>query len=213
MKLKNLLQSWLSVITFLIICLSACSTMTLKQYPEPSDDLFDNSKPINGVVAFAQPLLDENESKDYFGVNLIKNGILAIYLSIRNQNQNTSFTIPAEAIHISEVENNASDFKPEQGHVDAARTASIASAILMSPLLFCIGIDAQQYSNASIIKENFEAKRFRTKTIDPGQKASGFSYFEWKNIKDHNKLNICFSIIDPLVDKTFSTCQIIHIRR
>jgi hypothetical protein len=185
--------------------------MNLKQYPDPSMSLFENTRSVNGVLAFAQPLLDGNEAKEYFGVNLLEKNILAVYLLIKNDNPNVSFTIPAESIYISKAENKDLANNPEKDSQDAGEALTIAAVLLGGPLFVVLA--GPQFSDASIIKENFEAKMFRTKTIDPGQKASGFSYFNWQHFKELDKGNICFELIDPLAGKSFPFCQNIDLRR
>jgi len=211
MKRNSRAKRWFAAISCLSFGLAACSTMNLKQYPEPSLGLFDNSRSVNGVLTYAQPLLDEKRGEEYFGVNLIQKGILAVYLSVKNNNPNASFTIPAESIYISQIETNDLTNNPEKGDQELGEGTAIVGALLINPLFLAIG--AQQLSDASIIKENFAAKRFRTKTIDPGQNASGFSYFNWTDFKKLDRATICFDLIDPLADKTFPFCQKINLRR
>ncbi len=86
------LAKTISLLVSVLIFNVACSTMSLKQYPIPSMNLFENSKSINGVSTVVQPLLDDEKGIEYFGVNLLQTGTLAIYLSIKNSNPNVSFT-------------------------------------------------------------------------------------------------------------------------
>lgn len=211
MKRKNRTKRWFALIGCLIFCLVDCSTMELKKYPEPSMDSFKNSKSLNGVSVIAQPLLDGEKCEEYFGVNLMKRNILAVFLSVKNDNENVSYTIPDKSIYISNIETKALINNPEKGDEDAGEGAAIAGLLLLSPLLFAVS--DQQISDASIIKENFEVKRFRTKTIDPGQSTSGFSYYSWAELKKLDKANICIELIDSIADKSFTTCQVINLRR
>lgn len=189
----------------------ACSTMNLKQYPVQPINLYENSKSIEGVSVVAQPLLDKKRSKEYFGVDLLQKDILAIYLSVINNNPDVSFTLPSESIHITQINSNDLINNPEKESQEAGEGIAMVGALLISPLF--IAIAAQQLSDASIIKENFEAKMFRTQTIDPGQSASGFSYFKWADFKEIDKANVCFKLIDPLASRSFPFCLNINLRR
>lgn len=189
----------------------ACSTMNLKQYPVPPINLYDKSKSIEGVSAIAQPLLDKKKSKEYFGVDLLQKNILAINLSVINNNPDVSFTLPSESINITQINSNDLINNPEKGGQEAGKAIGVVGALLISPLFMAIA--AQLLSDASIIKENFEAKMLRTKTIDPGQSVSGFSYFNWADLKDIDKVNICFKLIDPLADRYFPFCLNVDLRR
>jgi len=211
MKRNNQVKRWVAAISSLIFGLAACSTMSLKQYPEPPMNSFINSGSVNGVYAVAQPLLDEKTSKECFGVNLQQKEIMAVYLSVKNNNPNASFIIPAESIYISEIEANDLGNSPEKDVQEVGQALNIC-ALPFSPVLpFILGV--QQLSDAAIIKENFEAKRFRTKTIDPGQIASGFSYFNWEYLKELDNANVCFKLINPVADKSFTFCKNINLRR
>lgn len=202
---------WNLVYAFIFVGVVACSTMTIKQYPEPPNSLFENAKTIEGVTAVAQPLLNQEDLKNYFGVNLLEKGILPIYLVVKNDNPHDSFILTTESVQIQLEGNKNSIEDPAREKQEAGEAIGLAGAILVSPLLLSVAI--QQLSSASIIEENFESKKFRTKTIDPGQQVSGFLYFRWDDLKIAEKVRICFQLVDPLADKSFPFCLKIILRR
>ena len=216
----HLLKAQSGVLIFIsfLLGINACSTMQLKKYPEPSMDLFKNAKLIEGVSAIAVPLLDEDESEEYFGVELLDKDILAIYLSIQNNNPDTGFMIPAESIQIAEFkEKNSSNSKPgkeSESTGEGALTIGAASLVLvpvLAPILLPVGV--QQMSDATIIKENFKSKQFRTRTVSPGGNASGFVYFKMSDFKNLNSAHICFELKDPIKNKTIPYCLKIDLRQ
>lgn len=205
-------KSGLLIITSILMGLNACSTMQLKEYPESSIDIFQKAKSIEDVSATAQPILEQDISEDYFGVDLLEQGILAVYLSVKNDNLNTSFIVPAESIYLADVKSeNSTAYDPGKEDMAIAKPfATVGSLLVSFPLLW---VAAQQSSDAYTIRENFGVKEFRTKTIDPGQRASGFSYFDWKSFKEIDEANICFKLIDPVDNRSFPYCININLRK
>lgn len=184
--------------------------MTLKPYPAipPSD--FENSETVQGIWVAAKPLLNEEELEDYFGVNLLKKGILPIYLTIRNDNTQDSFIFQAESVRIKTQQNSGMYDNPEKDMQEAGKGIAWAGAILISPPLLLIAI--HQLSNASIIEENFESKKIRTKTLDPGQQTSGFVYFNFDELKSVKKTNLYFKVFAPLSEASLLVCISINLQ-
>jgi len=193
-----------ALLSGVIFGLISCSTMNLKQYPQASPILFQNTQPKNGISIVAQPLLDGMESKEYFGVDLIEKGILAINITIRNDNPSISYMVPADSVRITQINSVNIINDPESEDQQAGEVAGMAGAVLISPLLFAVA--AQQLSDASIIEENFEANKLRTTTIDPGETVAGFSYFNWDMVKAIDTPHLCVKVINPVEDISFPYC-------
>lgn len=188
----------------------SCSTMTLQKFPQPAEASFVKSTSANDVSVFFKPMVNEKDCKKYFGTNLIDMGILAIYLSIKNNSQKSSYLIPAESIKLSTRDYNGQTFYPT--NEDNKNPLGIHFSDLVIASVFT-NLAVQQYSDATIIHENFKSVRFRTKTIDAGKSASGFAYFNLTDIKKIEKLKICFRIVDPIADQSTVTCENIGIER
>lgn len=194
-----------------MLTVGACSTMVLQKYPAPNMNKFEAGKEVEGVSAFAQAILDEKEGEQYFGVNLIEKEILAIYLSVKNQHSSTTFILPAESVHITEIEKDPpSVMDPGRDSKKAGEALSWAGAALLGPLLLAAGV--QQLSDSTIIKENFEANRFQSTTLEPGEEASGFLYFQWKEFKNRDKANLCFDLVNPMRAQLSSFCLSVDVK-
>lgn len=192
--------------------ITSCSTMTLKQYPGPSPQELQSSVSDDGISAIAYPLKSEEEFKDYFGVNLTQKGILAVHLTVANNKPNVSYLIRAESIRLGQqdvISRTTND--PSMRATKAANAIGITGGVLGSPVL--IAVAAQQLSNSTIIKENFESKEFRSKTIDTGQKASGFVYFKSEDASKIGSVDVCFDVIDSINNKSFTYCTPMGSRR
>lgn len=187
-----------------VVATTSCTTMQLSRYPEASPNAFGKSTPKNGVSVVAQPLLDKELTKKYFGVDLIDKKTLAVHLTIRNENPSVSYTVRAENIAITSQINANTTGRPSAGSQDVGEAIGVAGAVLLSPLLLAVAV--QQLSNASIIEENFEAKRLRTRTIDPGQQAGGFAYFNWEQVKTLQVPELCVELMDTATRAALPYC-------
>lgn len=98
-----------------VFSLMACSTMDLKDYPEATEEIFADAHMINGVSVVVQPLLDEEESLRYFGVDLTDKNILAIHVAIRNADKNNSYLVFSDALQISPKDAIDITHGPERG--------------------------------------------------------------------------------------------------
>jgi len=191
--------------------LISCSTMNLKQYPEASAAQLQNAQSTNGISVVAQPLLGEKESEEYFGINLLESGILAVHLTIRNDNPHKSYMLPMDSVQIAQGEDAGKLYEPEKQDQEAGEAIGVAGAVLISPLLLAVAV--QQLSDASIIRTNFETKKLRTSTLDPEKRVAGFSYFDWQRVKALEAPYFCLKVVDPLEDVSFPYCININMRR
>ncbi len=187
-----------------------CTTMQLERYPEASPNSVTESGRKNGISLLAQPLLDKEASKKYFGVDLLDKGILAIHLTIRNENPSSSFMVHGEDVRVTDRPTAGTSSRPEGASQDAG-VVSAVGGVLMSPLLLAVAI--QQLSDASVIEENFEAKRLRTKTLDPGQHVAGFAYFNWEQIKERKAADLCVDVVESVGRVSFPFCVLVDFDR
>ncbi len=194
----------------LVLTPVSCTTMKLDKFPQPAETSFVKSRSANDVSVYFKPLSNEKDYKKYFGANLMDKGILSIYMSIKNDSPESSYIIPAESIKLSIKDYNGRTFYPtkieEQNPLDIPfHDLVVASAVT--------NLAVQQYSDATIIQENFKSVRFRTQTIDAGKAASGFAYFNLKDIRRAEDYKLCFKIIDPIADKSIVSCEKIDLEK
>jgi hypothetical protein len=201
----------LSAILFLsIIGIAACSTVSFKQYPCPSDKLFESSSTILGVSAIAEPMLKEEDQVTYFGVNMIEKGLLPIYLAVKNNNHEDAFILCSESITMQSEKDVSTANNAITENNQLQSILNTTALICMSPLLALIAEEVA--SKKGIIGNNLELNRFRTKTISPGQQVSGFLYADWNKINSKDKVDICFQLLNPETEKSFPYCLNIFLR-
>jgi hypothetical protein len=195
----------------LMLFSTACSTMSLKQYPSPSLRDLETASSQQGISAVAYRIKDEQESLDYFGVNLTSKGIFAVHLTVINNNPSISYLLPAESVRLGKAGTLGRADDPSSAASNAANAIGITGAALASPLLLAVA--TQQLSNSTVIKENFESKQLRTNTLDPGNKVSGFVYFRAENATQLGNIDVCFDAIDSINNKSLTYCTTLSLRR
>ncbi|MEW6600968.1 MAG: hypothetical protein AB1499_08350 [Nitrospirota bacterium] len=206
-RLKNRL--WTTCFFIIYFGISACSHVSIQQYPIPADKSFESSSAIEGVSAIAKPLLSRDDQLTYFGTDMMGKGILPIYLAVKNNNNEDSFILKSDSITLQSDEGNSSKDTPATEMINNSQNMMAVTAVL-SPLLF-IAADMSE-SNARVIDDNFESNKFRSKTLNPGQMASGFLYLSWDKFKDKDHTNMCFLLSNPVSDKSYPYCLNISLK-
>ena len=189
----------------LFLVFFSCSTMKLEKYEIYQYTKYIESSNAQGLFLFAKTMMNEADLKKYFGVNLLKNNILSVYISVWNKNPNKSYIIYEESFRIFQTTSNDKTFDPESEDEKLGEFEAVVSSPAIIPNLITF-INAQQYSDAEIIKDNFEEKKFRTTTLEPYEKKSGFVYFNWNDIKDYNKIDLCFKTIEAITSNYSESC-------
>ncbi len=209
----------------------ACSTMDLKDYPEAKEGVLTDTRKINGVSIVAQPLLDDEESQRYFGVDLTDKNILAVHVTIRNDDKYNSYLVFDDALHISQKKDIDIVNSPEKDSQIAADRA-IATSFVLTPLLIAdiflqndvlgvagavllplVAFSIQQNSDASIIKEKFEVNKFHTGTLDPGETMAGFTYFDLSEVESIDTPRLCIDILNSIENYEFPYCLDLSVDR
>ncbi len=184
--------------------------MTLNEYKEAPDVKHLESKTIEGISTFVKPITDAEDSQKYFGLNLLEKGIIPIYLSIKNSNQNKFYTINSNSIIIGNTEQIDQSVNPAQ---DKRRESEkLASAGAIGGMFFLLPAAALA-SESSVIKENLDSKRFRSQTIEPGEKASGFCYFKLDELKTSEQLGLYIELKENLDFRTIPLLLPVNLTR
>ena len=196
----------------LFLVFFSCSTMKLEKYEIYQNTNYIESSNAQGLFLFAKPMMNKADLKKYFGVDLLKNNILPVYISVWNKNPNISYIIYEESFRILQATSKDKTFQPESEDEKLGEFSEVALypvyiiPELIVPLAPIASFSSQQYSDAEIIKDNFEEKKFRTTTLEPYEKKSGFVYFNLKDIKNYNKIDMCFKNIEAITSNYSESC-------
>jgi hypothetical protein len=183
-----------------ILCVSAavwiapligCSTMRLPSYSPLPFDEYPSGTTIDGLSLAALPLTDEEEVEEYFGADLLSEGILPVLVIAENQSDTTSFALLPERISLGDLNDPVtSEFLPESSTAaQISETSSVwllpllmagpfglAAYAVTAPVLTTVG--AKSSSDVAEIQYNFAEKALGAETLSPGGTTNGFAYFE-----------------------------------
>jgi hypothetical protein len=163
-----------------MILLTGCSTLELPKYPVGSAVSYPDSVTKDGLIVAAKPILDKNDSQKYFGADLIASNILAILVVAENHNLSSSFIIDNRNISLLHYEKKEDSLHIAESDNSSGVAMSAVGGLLLSPLLIVGGVlqGAKTYSDAGMVRYNFESQALKSHTLSPGDSTSGFVYFQ-----------------------------------
>ena len=168
-----------------LITLNGCATMEIPAYVSQSTNNYPEHDVKDGLVVAVHPLTDKKEMKKYFGFDLIKANILAIFIKAENQTADQSFLITKDKVIVGQAQanmkNDVVSEAPGETGIIAGSGALIILPIAALPLLM---VGGKMKSDATAIKHNFAIKEFRSHTVSPGESKEGFIYFKLPKERD-----------------------------
>lgn len=174
----------------LLFWISGCSSPHYPDYPHKTLAEYKSYTKHHDLSVAAEALTDPQEIKNYFGSNILEDGILPVHIVVINNSEKDSYILLKENIGLLETANISSEDRLQVGH-DAENLRDIG-LILISPILYAYG-DTQAIGQT----ENFVLKEFQRESIEPGQRASGFIYFRRPDISI-NVLTVRVTLLEPL---------------
>jgi len=167
----------LSFVIAISVSSASCTSLKLPRYAPRPLDSYRNAQTIEGLVVGVTPIVDEAESRQYFGTNLLASGILAVFVMAENRHPQFSFIVSREAVVLqAEATSRPQRIGDPRTSDQAAEGLGMAGALLVSPIL--LGVAVKLASDVSVINHNIRDQEFQTKTLSPGQRAEGFFYFQ-----------------------------------
>jgi hypothetical protein len=134
------------------------------------------------LVVAIHPLLDGEESKKYFGTDLLANHILPAYVIGENRHASSSFMLFRDRITLRAGQlaaTRAPDKATAAAEGETLGWTSVAVAFAALPVGIIGSIVAmKQIADTSEAHRHFKAQEFQTRTLSPGQSAQGFVYFQ-----------------------------------
>lgn len=166
------------------IIMNGCSTMRLPDYQSQPFNQYQHSQVKDGLAVAIHPIANKEESKKYFGTDLLSKNILAVHVVAKNRSSSSSFILSKDrfSMGIGRSEKSSASGRNKIGSETGGQIMAIAGAALISlPLLF---VGAKMISDATVIKHNFAVKELQKKTLSPGETVEGFVYFQLPEKKD-----------------------------
>jgi hypothetical protein len=163
------------------IALAGCATKELPTYEMQTTNA-SQSKEKEELSVSIEPITTSDESKTYFGTDLLKEDILAIFVETENKSTNGSRLIVPEDFSLGprrsgeELIEEVDKIDGAGGEVALAGAATFAVIPIAGLPVMMAGF--KMLSDASVVRHNFVDKALRTQTLSPGEKTEGFVYFQ-----------------------------------
>jgi len=176
---------------FLFACIlglcSGCTTMNMPPFPKRTAESCEFHLKKDGVTIGIHPITDKSEIMERFEFDLPSKGLLQILFVVYNQNDTSSFIIDREKILVANAAGGPG--RPSQRkevtaeQFDNGHTCNMVGGILTS-LLFLPALPLACYGgklmcDTIVIEYNLGDKEFYSRTLDPGQSAQGYIYFQY----------------------------------
>jgi len=130
-------------------------------------------------------MLDKKETEQYFGLDALGAGILILHLEAENRSPTATFLLWKENMALvpgGEANQQAQGLLTPERESPTGKALGSAGAVLVpfSPItaLPTLLVGAKLLSDASVIRQSFLTKEFRSQSLSPGRSASGFLYFK-----------------------------------
>jgi hypothetical protein len=160
------------------------ATKRLPDFPPPGPEKLINFGDDDlGFSAYA--MTDLTEQKLYFGLDLTKSGILAIWLSATNRSASTRFSIDCDEIQVSYDTRTLNEAERSSSTIDDSRDKDLENAgalgmaggvVALPVALPLMLMSADAMAKQDEIKRNLMVKQLYSCTLAPQQSAEGFIY-------------------------------------
>jgi hypothetical protein len=175
---KRLYYSELISSLIVVATLCACSAYKFPTYSLDSDNQYGDSATKDGLFVAIRPLADKQELRKYFGVDLLSNNVLPLFVFADNRTTNASFVLMRDDFLLTQLSgdvllqsNTVRSGTSPGGHA----IAFVGAATLAVPLLV-VGTQMEQHAFA--VKQNIIKNELRNQSISPGRSVSGFVYVQ-----------------------------------
>jgi hypothetical protein len=183
---------------------SGCGTRPVPVLETHAPSVYEQHLEKDGLMLGLHPMIDKVELNKTFDMNLLDKGVLPILIVAENRSTSSSFIIAKTNLYVVDQSTGTTNSSHQKevasrspgtalgiagGVIEIA--ASVPGAILMA-------IGSKMISDASVAQFGFADKEFYSNTLDPGEKASGFVYFQLpKGVSRSGKYELVAQVIDP----------------
>lgn len=176
---------------YLWALLTACGVRIQEVKPDSATS-YRHYSDINGLRASADLFADEARLETYFGDNLLKNGILPVFIVFENNRAKNGYVLLREQskLTMKRPSNNSNDISftdvMENNSVERPGSGAVmllpAAPLVLGPAvgLATIFVAAIIESNIEKVFHNIEEKQMVDRAVYPGERHSGFIYFKVK---------------------------------
>jgi hypothetical protein len=176
MDISKLLNHIAAAAMLTLLC--GCSSGRKPDYHQTVASPTEHRMQEAGLDVGIDPFVDNQRSREYFGVNSVSDGIAILHVRIRNESPDQTFLVEKKNFHLT-LRNTAGDRTADGKGIDRNSGGGEAVAWLGAaggslPLLF---VGASMVASATEVQRNFVGKEMPDQTLAPGQDMEGFIYY------------------------------------
>lgn len=161
---------------FVGILTCACTTPRLPDYPAEPSNLPVSVETETGLHIGLRPISSPDELTHYFGIDLLENGVLPIFVRLENHSDNATYLVRPD--HFS-LQARTQEIRPgtdyQARRLDSGDEITRAGVVSFNIPMIVAG--NMRVSRASEVQRNLEMKQLRSRTVSPGRATFGFLYF------------------------------------
>ena len=139
-----------------------------------------------GLEVQAETVTDKERLKELFGVESLGNDSIAIYVQVKNLREGETFIVQPQSFHLSanEASNTPRVSIDTEGLQALVGGVMTAASITVAPLglapialpVLLVGLSNQ--AHATVVQNNVTRREFKSATLQKGESASGFLFFQ-----------------------------------
>jgi hypothetical protein len=170
-----------SLFTCVALLGTGCSNPKQPDYAPPAVSSTVRSVQEKGVNISLDPFVESDRTRKYFGIDVAKDGIGIVYVSVSNSAPDHTFLIQKRDFQLAapgfSAGQNAATQSLQQNKGGAEATAMAGSVLSGLGGIALIGLASGSVAHATEVQRNFVDKELPDQTLAPGQSMEGFIYF------------------------------------
>ena len=192
---KRIMLSFL----FAFVIFNSCASIQLKEYQPPADEKFKNIDPENQIYFLSEAITDQNEVLDIFGVDLIQQNIIPVYISLKNRGE-SSVLFNKETIEIKGSTNKETGLTSE---IDVGNRGEklYKANVMMGVSLLLAPITNKELADQEIREHNYKTRELGSATLNKNDQVSGFIYLQNIAVGSTSKVSLCFELHNLIDNK------------
>jgi len=182
--------------------LAGCASHNTVQAPDLNYNLKAQEQRIeqDGVLYMAKAIHKKEEVEQYFGKDLLKNGVLPVQVFMQNKSHNGTFLYDSSRTQLKTSDGQALQVLPLNDVYEEAKT-SMGQAVLWGAGFGLIGAAASAYNISETndkIKADLDNKMLKNGALSQGASTQGFLFFNVpKDLASLNGWKLNLTLKDP----------------
>jgi hypothetical protein len=161
------------------IAVVGCSTTHISDLSKQPYTQGEQWQEQNGLRIGVAPLTDVAEISLKFGTNLIGNGVLPVFIVVKNNSATNSFLVVPDKFRLMAMGTTHEQTRKKPKSLWAGGAAQLAGAVSFSPLF--IGVGAIIATDTLTANHQLTVNKLGMRTLSPFSETAGYLYFKIPN--------------------------------